>query len=274
MIIHESSGKLVAPPPAAAGILDRVLCGVDGTPESIEAVRQAARLRAPEGSLDVVGAVDLGAAAQAGWAATAVAADVEADAKRAIEAARTEAPEAVCRLLEGRPSSVLLSEAERTEATLLAVGSHGHRRPLGIALGSVTAAVVHEAPCSVLVARSPLVRGEFPDSIVVGIDGSPESAVAAALAFALGRRFGVSVRPVSAGGGKTVDAEAVHAIAPDAVVQNRPPVDVLVAASTDVDLLVVGNRGLHGLRALGSVSERVVHEARCTVVVARMPAGP
>src|SRR6266496_4021085 len=35
------------------------------------------------------------------------------------------------------------------------------------------------------------------------------------------------------------------------------PVSVLVAASRDADILVVGSRGLHGVRALGSVSERI-----------------
>ena len=35
------------------------------------------------------------------------------------------------------------------------------------------------------------------------------------------------------------------------------------------DLIVVGSRGLHGLRALGSVSERVAHGADATVLVAR-----
>ena len=34
-------------------------------------------------------------------------------------------------------------------------------------------------------------------------------------------------------------------------------------------LVVVGSRGLHGVRALGSVSERVVHEVPCSVLVAR-----
>ena len=35
------------------------------------------------------------------------------------------------------------------------------------------------------------------------------------------------------------------------------------------DLIVVGSRGLHGLRALGSVSERVAHGAKASVLVAR-----
>ena len=36
-----------------------------------------------------------------------------------------------------------------------------------------------------------------------------------------------------------------------------------------VDLVVIGSRGLHGLKALGSVSERVAHQAECSVLVVR-----
>jgi nucleotide-binding universal stress UspA family protein len=44
---------------------------------------------------------------------------------------------------------------------------------------------------------------------------------------------------------------------------------VLLDASVESDLLVVGSRGLHGPRALGSVSERVGHRALCSVLVVR-----
>jgi nucleotide-binding universal stress UspA family protein len=43
--------------------------------------------------------------------------------------------------------------------------------------------------------------------------------------------------------------------------------------SADADLLVVGSRGLDGFRALGSVSERVAHEASCSVLVVRAGSG-
>ena len=43
----------------------------------------------------------------------------------------------------------------------------------------------------------------------------------------------------------------------------------LVEAAADADLLVVGSRGLHGFKALGSVSERVAYEAACSVLVVR-----
>jgi nucleotide-binding universal stress UspA family protein len=43
------------------------------------------------------------------------------------------------------------------------------------------------------------------------------------------------------------------------------PVQAL--AEVDADIIVVGSRGLRGLRALGSVSERVAHRAECSVLV-------
>jgi nucleotide-binding universal stress UspA family protein len=49
------------------------------------------------------------------------------------------------------------------------------------------------------------------------------------------------------------------------------PVQALVSAAADADLVVVGSRGLHGLKAIGSVSERVAHEARCSTLVVREP---
>jgi nucleotide-binding universal stress UspA family protein len=49
--------------------------------------------------------------------------------------------------------------------------------------------------------------------------------------------------------------------------ESGSPVDAL--SRLDPDLLVVGSRGLQGIRSLGSVSERVAHEARCSVLVVR-----
>jgi nucleotide-binding universal stress UspA family protein len=44
---------------------------------------------------------------------------------------------------------------------------------------------------------------------------------------------------------------------------------VAAARSQRASLVVLGSRGLRGIRALGSVSERVVHEAQCSVLIAR-----
>lgn len=70
-------------------------------------------------------------------------------------------------------------------------------------------------------------------------------------------------------GGKLRDAEGVTELFREAVVDKRSPVDALVSASESADLVVVGSRGLHGLQALGSVSERIAHRAHSSVLVVR-----
>jgi nucleotide-binding universal stress UspA family protein len=57
------------------------------------------------------------------------------------------------------------------------------------------------------------------------------------------------------------------------VAKNGFPAEELIAASRDADLLVVGSRGGGGFSALavGSITNQVVHHAKCPVVV--VPAG-
>jgi nucleotide-binding universal stress UspA family protein len=256
---------------AAEGVFQRVICGLDATPQSLEAVRQAERLRAAGGTLTVISALDTGATAPAGWAATQAAKGLRAEAESALDAARAEVPEATFKLVEGRPDQALLGEAKQLQATLLSVGTHGISRAVGIALGSVTTMVLHEAPCSVFVAREPPASDEHPRSIVVGIDGSPESALAADVALALADRLKIKAWPWAVRDGKQFDQAAVDAIAENVRFEDGHPVDMLISAVEQADLLIVGSRGLHGVRALGSVSERVAHKAPCSVLVVRAP---
>jgi Universal stress protein family len=140
-------------------------------------------------------------------------------------------------------------------------------------MGSTATEVIHKAPCSVLVARKRSEGGEFPNKIVVGVDGSPESAAAYAVARRLSERFNAQLWPVVAHGGKAVDRRLIDLIV-DRGREDLPdePVAALVASSAGADLLVVGSRGLHGLRALGSVSERVAHQAHSSVLIVRRSA--
>jgi nucleotide-binding universal stress UspA family protein len=71
--------------------------------------------------------------------------------------------------------------------------------------------------------------------------------------------------------------DRARTLAPGILVTGRvcdPPVGkALIEASTDADMLVVGSRGLSGLKelALGSVSKECAQHARCPVVIVRPP---
>jgi len=266
--------KLVAPK-----VFSRVLVGVDGSEESREAARQAATLA--EGQVTLLAVYDI-ASALVGGTGFGVPAYYDEEIQResataAVQQARqdVEAQDPTLKVAKGAVArgvawDALIDEAERAEDTLIAFGSHGRGRMAGIVMGSVATELIHKAPCSVLVARK---RSDaFPHKIVVGIDGSPQSLAAYAVAKRLAEKFETELVPVLAHGGKQVEGHLV-----DQVVGHHreelpdEPVTALVAASADADLLVVGSRGLHGVKALGSVSERVAHRARCSVLIVREP---
>jgi nucleotide-binding universal stress UspA family protein len=258
-------------------VFGRVLVGIDGSKESREAARQAALL--VDGELTLLAAYDVAPAI--GGTGTHVPAYMDEDLQRAVATgslrrARTVVVTAspTSKIVRGRAASALISEAEREQDTLLVVGSHGLGRLAGFVIGSTATEIIHKAPCSVLVARKGSKSDGFPNKVVVGVDGSPQSAAAYAVARRLSERFNAELSPVVAAGGKAVDRRLVDLII-DGRREGSPdvPVAALVAAAADADLLVVGSRGLHGLKALGSVSERVAHQARSSVLVVRDPAG-
>jgi nucleotide-binding universal stress UspA family protein len=254
-------------------ICERVVCGVDASDAGAVAARLAARITLPEGSLTLVSVDDPSIAVHAGLQMASIAEQLALEAKAAVELGVAEAApihSVQTRLLEGDPLHSLLGEIARRDATLVAVGTHGRSRAVGIALGSVATHVLHEAPCSVLVARVP--REEpWPRAIVVGLDGSPESAEAAAAARSLADRFDSALRFVAATGEPSVDLGSAYAIAPELEELPGGAVDELHVVSEDAELVVVGSRALKGLRSLGSISERIAHEALCSVLVVRQP---
>ncbi|HEX7256207.1 MAG TPA: universal stress protein [Gaiellaceae bacterium] len=268
----ETKEQTAATPPKAASVFERVLVGVDGSAESLAAVRQAATLA--EGPITLLAAYELAAALVGGMGPASPAyldeEPLRNAAEQALESAREEIPgtEATAKVARGRPWDALLAEIERAGDTLVAVGSHGTGRALGIVIGSTATELIHKAPCSVLVARTPLTG--FPSVIVVGLDGSAESIAAYETAKALADRFDSKLEPVVASAGEDVDLGEVQRLVPDRVRgTSEDPVEALVAASAGADLVVVGSRGLRGVRALGSVSERVAHQAACSVLIVR-----
>jgi nucleotide-binding universal stress UspA family protein len=251
----------------AHGLFQRVVVGVDGGEEGLEAVRQASRLLSPTGGLEVLCAIHLGGAAMAGFRSSAIAAQLEQEAAEAVRKALEIAPLATSRIVFGEASAAVLRELRDARATLVAIGTHGHSRLSEILIGGVTGELLHRAPCSVLVARAPAVARLFPRSVVVGTDGSRHADAAVAVAQSLAERFDASLHVVSALGGKDVDRKRTRRATVTEV--SAHPVRALVDAAAGADLLVVGSRGLHGLKAVGSVSERVAHLAGCSVLVVR-----
>lgn len=276
-------------------VFDRIVCGVDPSPAGMDALCQAQQLLTPGGRLVAATVYDPTIAVHAGWRAPAVAEELECEGEETRLRAERQLEgldDARSKLLEGSPARCLLELARKEQATLVAaVGSHGHSRAAGILLGTVATMMLHEAPCPVLLARPVPDAGQFPGSIVLGVDGSPQSLSAAEVVAELVERFGSSVRALAATGGKPVDVDGllkVRRLDPSVLVavrsgragdqaarfpilewSDQQPVDALLAASAEVELMVLGSRGLHGLSALGSVSERVAHRAACSVLVTR-----
>jgi len=137
--------------------------------------------------------------------------------------------------------------------------------------------------------------------IVVGVDGSPESALALSWAARIGRseRAGIDVVaawefPVNLGWTLPADfspkqekrraamAALDEAFGPDlprdlrVITHEGTAADVLIERSATALMIIVGSRGRGPLRGLllGSVSARVAEQARCPVLVVHAPAIP
>jgi nucleotide-binding universal stress UspA family protein len=231
-------------------------------------------------------------------------ADAIAGDARSTLAARWPAVETLVR--EGDAREIIADVAGTWQADLVVVGARGLGGVTGALLGSVSTAVVRDVHCPVLVVKG---RPTELRRAVVALDGS-EGALAGAR-FLAGLPLPRSLRvrllavvdrpPVSFAPevilGTTLAAinasvethrermsAMVARVARDfgdaadveqSVVVGRPG-DEIVAASAEsgVDLVVVGARGLGRLErlVLGSVSERVLHRAPCSVLVVKSKA--
>jgi nucleotide-binding universal stress UspA family protein len=247
-------------------VLARIVCGIDESPEGLEALRQAERLRPPSGKLHLV-TVEAPSVPDH-WPGPPVLVRPRTQAKDAFARALEHAADATSRLVQGETVDCLIWEAEQEGATAIVVGSRGQNRMAGIFLGSTAVSLLHRSPVSVLVARRPRDLLEFPASILAAVDGSSESRRALEVARELGTCLKVSVQAVAASGGKPVHWDGLRDVE-GLRWSEQGPVNALVEMSAAADLLVLGSRGLHGLAALGSVTERVANRAFCSVLVVR-----
>ena len=260
---HESAPETAS----GASAFARVVAGVDGSESGYDAARVASRLVAPDGSLTLFTAVYLADASLTGAVAPRALEELEQEARVTAERAQAIAPHGELRLVNGPPLPAFKQELAERAATLAVIGSLGKSRLSELLLGGFAVGLLREAPCSVCIARPLADEAAFPRAVVAGCDGSDHSDAAVAAARSVAERFDVPLRLVTALGGKDVDRERAAALG--GVEEDGDPVSALVEAAADADLLVVGSRGLHGFKALGSVSERVAYEAACSVLVVR-----
>jgi len=232
-------------------------------------------------------------------------AEVDPATSLAVEQVMAKAPElrVGAQSREGSAAAVLV-EASRTSATVV-VGARGHGRFSSVLVGSVSQQVAAHASCPVVVVRpeSPE-RGTEAGRVVVGLDASERSVAALSYAYAQAssRDLGLTVvhswwweQPGGFLAGSTKEGEwsaasdretvlvgellaGWHEQFPDVEVRRHlvrgHPVATLVEESQGAEMLVIGSRGRGGFTGLllGSVSNGVLREASCPVVVVRSAA--
>jgi nucleotide-binding universal stress UspA family protein len=251
-----------------------ILCGVEGNPASTEAARQAIALAGGGGDLQFT----------AVYTSFELGPDYHKDILQQSleEAAKLAGAAGISASYELREAKyaidILLPESQ--EHDLLVLGTHGNSRASGILFGSTASEAAHGVERPLLIAReSPGGQG-FPQDILVASDGSTGSWAPVRAAAEIAASFEAKVDVVHVTDGKhDVDEPTLEAqLAELAEKTGREPElakpdgnatkEIVEAARRKgSSLIVAGRRGLKGLKALGSVSERVVGSAECSVLL-------
>lgn len=139
----------------------RILIAVDESPVAAHAADVGAQLATALGAeLARVYVVDptQNAAPESGVAAADLIALAERDARQLLAGFRQRAPQGQSALefvAVGKPASEIVKTAREWPADVIVIGSHGRHGLERALLGSVADGVMHHAPCSVLVVRTP-----------------------------------------------------------------------------------------------------------------------
>jgi len=231
----------------------------------------------------------------------------ELTARSASRALRKRWPDGAARVVDASPVDAILTEARRVRADIIVMGWRGHGPVRRLLAGSVSRGVVRGASCAVLVVRRPIRELRH---VVIGVDGSDNAERAlnfvASLEPSPGARATVvsavaimhtpahrlapaatraavaaEVARINAGrraAARTALSQAAKTLSHagwrvDQVVTDGAPLrELLTTVSTvGADLLVVGARGVTGLRhlLLGSVAEGALNRSPVPVLIVR-----
>jgi nucleotide-binding universal stress UspA family protein len=275
---HKSAPQADSQASAPASVFPNILCAVDGTRTSTAAVRMAAALAGPGGHLTL-----LAVTAVAGSGAYASADISPKRAELVLNNAKRIADDA------GVPSSTVVDPgrppvevilARACEHDLFAIGAPATSWLGGMLIGGVASVALSQFTTPMLVVRRSFTGSLKGHQILVASDGEKGSDQLVELAGRLGASRGARVTLVNAPGAESkTNARAIQAQAralalavPDAgepLIEPGKAWDVIedAARQTKATLVVIGSRRLSGVRAFGSVSRRVVHDAPCSVLV-------
>ncbi len=182
------------------------------------------------------------------------------------------------------PVHEIAAQAEESQADVVIMGRRGVHWLERLMLGEAAARVVGHVHCGVLVV--PKESAMWDKGILLAVDGSRFADAAAVAAANLAKRCGLPVTVLSVCANDDLKCEMVRAIADrvrdllrqegvaaDSVVKEGNPAQAIVAAAAenDCDLIIVGSHGRTGLDRLlmGSVSQQVVIQAKCPVLVTK-----
>jgi nucleotide-binding universal stress UspA family protein len=188
------------------------------------------------------------------------------------------------------PAEYLLELVKDEKFDLVVIGNRADTQSERYSLGSVTEKIARHAECPVLIVKKkPKIQ-----KLLTAVDGSKYADKALEYAALLAKVYGANLalvhveedKLVRIGGPQVVDclgtvgecilkdaATKVQGVAFNKVLEYGSPAEVIikVAKKADVDIIVVGSRGLSSVRRylLGSVSDDISMHARNSVLIVR-----
>ena len=188
------------------------------------------------------------------------------------------------------PAEFLLQLVKDGKYDLVVIGNRAETQSERYSLGSVTEKIARHAECPVMIVK----KKPKVEKIITAVDGSKYAEKALEYAVQLAQKYSSNLalvhveedKLIRIGGPQVVDcvgtvgecilkdaATKVQGISFDKMLEYGSPAEIIikVAKKANVDIIVVGSRGLSSVRRylLGSVSDDISMHARSSVLIVR-----